>query len=126
MLQNFDVIREAHAFDVEAATILAGYQGRQRVLVILSRETVDDLFPARRLTRDQRILLADRHRDALNRIASAKLVAGQHATYSQFGTTLPLVHVTRDDIARSGEPFSGSVLDIAAGAGFAGADGRVR
>lgn len=125
MLENLYVVREVNDFDVEDATLIHAFHGRKLVLVVLDRITLDDLFPARSLTRAQRILLADRHVDALARIASAKFSADEWEIFTGYGSTLALIRITLADIKRSGETITATVLDMADRAGFANQNGKV-
>jgi hypothetical protein len=125
MLQDLRVECGPTDFDSEFKTLIHGSYGRQLVLITISRETLDGLFPYRKLERPQRLLLAESNIEALGRIASAKYEADEWEPWSGYGSTLPLIEITRADIARSGEALSDVALDIADRAGFADKAGKV-
>jgi hypothetical protein len=107
MLTGFTVVQGSHDFDVEEATLIISEDGRQRVLAVIGRETLDDLFPARTMTFKQRNALVESNLAAFGRIVTAMYEAGEMTSHR----ALPLVTMTSSDIKRSGEKFTDSVLD---------------
>lgn len=122
MLTGFVAVPEAGDLTGRGPLIHC-YDKEQLVLAVVAREALDDAFPDRRLTREQRNLLASRNLDALTRLIDRKYKSGAIETFGRLGKAYPLVIVTSSDIRNSGEMLSDRVLDLAAG--FAGQDGRV-
>jgi hypothetical protein len=108
-LTNFRVI---HAQPDSSFVVLHGWHGKQMVLAFIPTEHLDDYFRRDHLNGKQANLLVDRNLDAFARIISAKYERGEHRPYSRFGSTLPSVNITLEDIEGSGETLTDSVLDL--------------
>jgi hypothetical protein len=109
-LKNVNVV---HAQPDGEFVVLHGWHGRQMVLAFIATEHLDDLFRRRQhLSGKEANLLVDRNLDAFARIMSAKYERGEYRPYSRFGSTLPAVDITLEDITASGETLTDSVLDI--------------
>src|SRR5262249_35428132 len=102
------------------------FDGVQTVLVFVSREAVDDYFRRRDLTPPQRELLIDRNLDNLAPVISAKYERGEVSTYaSPTGRGYPQIELMHADLEKTPEKLTDNVLDIAAHAGFADAQGQI-
>ena len=84
------------------------------VLAFIPTVHLDDYFRRSHLSGKQANLLVDRNLDAFARIISAKFERGAHRPYSRFGSTLPRVDITLDDLESSGETMTDSVLELSA------------
>ena len=109
VLSDLQVI---HAQPDSDFVVLNGWHGRQMVLAFVPTIHLDDHFRRRHLSGKQANLLVDRNLDAFARIISAKYERGEHRPYSRFGSTLPRVDITLEDIESSGESMTDSVLDM--------------
>jgi hypothetical protein len=110
ILSNVNVV---HAQPDGEFVVLHGWHGRQMVLAFIGTEHLDDYFRRREHLSGKRAnLLVDRNLDAFARIMSAKYERGEYRPYSRFGSTLPAVDITLEDITASGETLTDSVLDI--------------
>lgn len=93
--------------------VLHGWHDRQMVLAFIATTHIDDYFRRREhLSGKKANLLVDRNIDAFARIMSAKYERGEYRPYSRFGSTLPSVDITLEDITASGEALTDSVLDL--------------
>jgi hypothetical protein len=74
-------------------------------------------MPRRRakLTGKEANLVVDRNLDAFASIISTKYERGEYRPYSRFGSTLPRVDITSEEVEAIRETLSDSVLDISAG-----------
>ena len=93
------------------------------VLAFIPVVHLDDLFRVRHLSGKQANVLVDANLEAFARIISNKYERGEHRPYSRFGSTLPLVDLTLEEMEQSGETFSKTVLDTLAGSGWIDRDG---
>jgi len=110
VLQNVNVV---HAQPDGEFVVLHGWHGRQMVLAFIATEHLDDYFRRRRhLNGKKANLVVDRNLDAFARIMSAKYERGEYRPYSRFGSTLPSVDITLDDITANGDALTDSVLDV--------------
>jgi hypothetical protein len=109
VLRNVNVV---HAQPDGEFVVLHGWHDRQMVLAFIATEHLDDYFRrSEHLSGKKANLVVDRNLDAFARIMSAKYERGEYRPYSRFGSTLPSVDITLDDIAASGETLTDSVLD---------------
>lgn len=109
-LTNFRVV---HAQPDSDIVVLHGWHGKQMVLAFIPTEHLDDHFRlAAHLSGKEANLLVDSNLDAFARIISAKYERGEQRPYSRFGSTLPSVHITLEDIETSGEKLTDSVLNL--------------
>ena len=106
-LKEFTVV---HAQPDSDFVVLHARHGRQLVLAFIPTMHLEDHFRLRRLSGKQANLLVDRNIDALARIVSAKFERGEYRAYARFGSTLPRVDITLEDIETSGETLTDSVL----------------
>jgi hypothetical protein len=112
-LTGFQVIHAQPDADVVA---LHGWNGDQMVLAFVPTVHLDDYFRrAKRLTRKEANLLVDANLGAFARIISDKFERGEHRPYSRFGTTLPRVDVTLEDLTSGSAKLSASALEVADG-----------
>jgi hypothetical protein len=110
VLRNVNVV---HAQPDGEFVVLHGWHDRQMVLAFIATEHLDDYFRSREhLSGKKANLVVDRNLDAFARIMSAKYERGEYRPYSRFGSTLPSVDITLEDIAASGETLADSVLDL--------------
>jgi hypothetical protein len=123
LLSNLQVI---HAQPDSDFVVLNGFDGKKMVLAFIPVVHLDDLFRVRHLSGQQANVLVDANLDVFARIISNKYERGEHRPYSRFGSTLPRVDLTLEDMEQSGETFSKSVLDTLAGSGWMGRDGSFR
>ena len=106
MLSAFEVIHGASDF-FDRGPLVQCFDGDRRVLAVITRKSLDDLFGLRRATPKERSALVDGNNLlAFGRIISAKYKAGKVGCHPVYGTMLPLVTVTLDDIKASGERFT--------------------
>lgn len=122
LLSNLQVV---HAQPDDDFVVLNGFDGAKMVLAFIPVIHLDDHFRERHLSGKQANLLVDANLDAFARIISNKYERGEHRPYSRFGSTLPRVDLTREDMEESGEKFSKTVLETYARSGWVGPDGSV-
>jgi hypothetical protein len=111
ILQHVQVI---HAQPDSDYVVLNALHGRQMVLAFIAVIHLDDHFRRRHMSGREANLVVDRNIDAFARIISAKYERGEYRPYSRFGSTLPRVDITLDDIEASGEELTDSVLNLKA------------
>jgi hypothetical protein len=92
------------------------------VLAFIPTVHLDDHFRRRHLSGKQANLLVDSNLEAFARIISAKYERGEHRPYSRFGSTLPRVDITLEDLDASAEKFRADVLNMTPM--WVGPDGR--
>lgn len=109
MLSNFDVV---HAQPDSDFVVVTGWHDRQMVLTYIPTVHLEDHFQVGRLSGKQANLLVDRNIDAFSHIISAKYERGDYRAYARFGSTLPRVDITLEDIESSGETLTDSVLSM--------------
>jgi hypothetical protein len=116
-LTNFAVVH-AHVEPLNRVLVHC-FDGRQMVLVFISREAVDDYFEHRSLTPQQRNLLMMRNLELLEPVIERKYAGGKVTAYhGTGGTWLPQVDLSLADLRQTTEPMTDTVLDVAAGAGY--------
>jgi hypothetical protein len=116
-------LQVVHAQPDAEFVVLHGWHGRQMVLAFIPTMHLEDHFRrSNRLTGKEANLLVDRNLDAFARIISSKYERGEYRPYSRFGSTLPRVDITLEEIEQSGEEFTDSVLDLTPM--WVGPDGR--
>jgi len=120
LLSNLHVI---HAQPDDDFVVLNGFDGAKMVLAFIPVVHLDDLFRVRHLSGKQANVLVDANLEAFARIISNKYERGEHRPYSRFGSTLPRVDLTLEEMEQSGETFSKTVLDTLAGSGWIDRDG---
>jgi hypothetical protein len=118
-LQNVQVI---HAQPDSDYVVLNAMHGRRMVLAFIEVIHLDDHFRRRHMSGREANIVVDRNIEAFARIMSAKYERGEYRPYSRFGSTLPRVDITLDDIKTSGEELTDSVLDMQAA--WVSPDGR--
>ncbi len=111
-LSNVEVI---HAQPDSDFVVLHGWDNRQMVLAFIPVMHLEDLFRRQSLSGQQANLVADRNIEVIARIVSAKYERGEHRPYSRFGSTLPRVDITLDDLDPHKAEMTDSVLDLKAG-----------
>jgi len=112
-LADFMVIRDGHDFQLEG-TLVRALDGRQTVLALIHRAALEDHFRVPGgLTLEERNLLVDRNLAAFERIIAAKYERGERSMLPRFGHDYSFVQVTLEDIERSGEALTDSVLAMA-------------
>jgi hypothetical protein len=111
VLQHVQVV---HAQPDSDYVVLHARHGNQNVLAFIAIIHLDDYFRRRHLSGREANLVVDRNIDAFARIISAKYERGEYRPYSRFGSTLPRVDITLDDIESSGEKWTDNVLDMRA------------
>ena len=112
VLSNMEVV---HAQPDSDFVVLHAWEGRQMVLAFIPTMHLEDLFRRTSLTGQQANLVTDRNIDVIARIVSAKYERGEHRPYSRFGSTLPRVDITLDDLEPHRREMTDSVLDMHAG-----------
>jgi hypothetical protein len=113
VLSNVQVV---HAQPDSDFVVLHGWHGREMMLAFISTDVLDDHFRRREhLSGQQANLVVDRNLEAFARIISAKYERGEHRPYSRFGSPLPRVDISLQDLESSGEEMTSSVLDLQAG-----------
>jgi len=116
-LTNFAVVYQ-HAEPLNRVLIHC-FDGRQMVLVFISREAIDDYFRRSSLTPRDRNLLVDRNLENLIPVIAAKYDCGEVGEYAGFGTQrFPQIDLNLADLGAAPEKLTDTVLDIAARAGF--------
>ena len=111
VLKHVQVI---HAQPDTDYVVLNGLHGTQMVLAFIEVIHLDDYFRRRHMSGREANLVVDRNINAFAHISSAKYERGEYRPYSRFGSTLPRVDITLDDIESSGEQLTDSVLDVKA------------
>lgn len=111
-LRGFKVV---HAQPDSDFVVLHAWHGQQMVLTFIPTMHLEDYFRCRRLSGKQANLLVDLNLDAFARIISGKYERGGYRTYSRYGSTLPRIDISLEDIETSSEILSDSVLHRASG-----------
>lgn len=111
VLQHVQVI---HAQPDSDYVVLNAMHGKLMVLGFIEVIHLDDHFHRRHMSGREANLVVDRNIESFARIMSAKYERGEYRPYSRFGSTLPRVDITLDDIKASGETLTDSVLDVKA------------
>ena len=119
LLKNFSVIHAQPDTDV---VVLNCWHDRQMVLAFIPKIHLEDALRRDRLTGKQANLVVDRNLDAFAGIISAKYERGEYRPYSRFGSTLPRVDVTSEEVEAIRETLTDSVLSLSAG--WMAPDGR--
>ncbi len=109
ILTDLEVV---HAQPDSDFVVLHGFHGNQMVLAFIRIIDLDDHFRRRHLSGRQANMVVDRNIEAFTRIISAKYERGEYRPFSRFGSTLPRVDVTLQDLDRSGERLTDEVADI--------------
>ncbi len=120
LLKDFSVI---HAQPDSDVVVVHCWHDKQMVLAFISKVHLEDALRRNsRLTGKEANLLVDRNLDAFAGIISAKYERGEYRPYSRFGSTLPRVDVTSEEVEAIRGNLTDSVLNVSAG--WASADGR--
>ena len=119
LLKDFSVIHAQPDTDV---VVLHCWHNKQMVLAFIPKMHLEDALRRDRLTGKQANLVVDRNLDAFANIISAKYERGEYRPYSRFGSTLPRVDVTSEEIEAIRQTLTDSVLNISAG--WASSDGH--
>jgi hypothetical protein len=118
-LTNFAVVRE-HVKSLNRVLIHC-FDGRQMILVFISRQAIDDYFRRLSLTPRDRNLLIDRNLENLIPVITAKYDCGEVGEYIGSGSQLfPQIDLDLADLEAAPGKLTDTVLDIAARAGFQG------
>ena len=97
------------------------FDGRQMILVFISREAIDDYFRRSSLTPRDRNLLIDRNLENLIPVIAAKYDCGEVGEYIGSGSQrFPQIDLDLADLEAAPEKLTDTVLDIAVRAGFQG------
>jgi hypothetical protein len=114
-LTSFEV---APSPEIDHAITIKADDGDKRVVAQIPRHVLDDYFPHRSLTDDQRLALVESNIDAFKAIISRKYEAGEWRDEPRFGSTIRRV----DDIdmadIRSAPRLTDARLVMEEGAGF--------
>ncbi len=121
LLKDFSVI---HAQPDSDVVVVHCWHDKQMVLAFIPKIHVEDALRRDSLTGKQANLIVDRNLDAFAGIISAKYERGEYRPYSRFGSTLPRVDITSEEVETIRESLTDSVLNVSAG--WASADGRWR
>jgi hypothetical protein len=119
LLKDFSVI---HAQPDSDIVVLHCWHDRQMVLAFIPKIHLEDALRRESLTGKQANLVVDRNLDAFAGIISAKYERGEYRPYSRFGSTLPLVDVTSEEVEAIRETLTDNVLNLSAG--WVSPDGR--
>lgn len=119
LLKNFSVIHAQPNLDV---VVLNSWHDRQMVLASIPKKHLVDALGRDSLTGKQANLVVDRNLEVFADIISAKYERGEWRPYSRFGSTLPRVDVTSEEVEAVRDKLTSNVLDI--NAGWMGSDGR--
>ena len=111
-LTEFMVVQAGHGFE---GSLISALDGPRTVLALVRRTALEDHFQVTGggLSPEERNLLVDRNLPAFERIVAAKYGRGEASTLSRDGREYPFVEVLLDDIERSGEVLTDSVLAMA-------------
>jgi hypothetical protein len=116
-LTNFAVLHE-HSEPLNRVLVHC-FDGRQMVLVFISREAIDDYFRRSSLTPRDRNLLIDRNLENLIPVIAAKYDCDEVGEYAGSGAQrFPQIDLNLADLEAAPEKLTATVLDIAARAGF--------
>lgn len=91
------------------------FANKQIVLVYVAREALMDYFQIpgeRHLTLSDWNLVVDRNLDSFKSIIETKFDRDEWEVYSAYGQNYPKVVITLEDMTRSGQQFTISVLDM--------------
>ena len=123
-LADFSVVYEAGDHD---GTLIHCLDGRELVLGLVDRTSLDDYFRWPKAGRDDgRVslsdchLVVDRNLAVITPIIEAKYQHGEFEILHRLGSSLKLVRVTGVDLQRANSPLSDSVLDMARATRFFG------
>lgn len=119
LLKDFSVI---HAQPNSDAVVLHCWHDRQMVLAFIPKIHLEDALRRDSLTGKQANLVVDRNLDVFAGIISAKYERGEYRPYSRFGSTLPCVDVTSEEVEAIRKNLTDSVLNLSAG--WMAPDGR--
>jgi hypothetical protein len=100
--------------------LVHAFDDGQMLLTFISREAIDDAWPDRRLTTQDRKTLVDRNIEVISELIAAKYQRGELTTYEgTAGQTFPQVTIVSADLAAVRHRLSDTaVLDMAAAAGY--------
>jgi hypothetical protein len=116
-LTNFAVVH-AHTEPLSRVLIHC-FDGRQMVLVFISREAIDDYFRRTALSPRDRNLLVDRNLEYLIPVIVGKYDRGGVGEYvGTGGRRFPQVDLSLADLESVPDRLTDSVLDMTARAGF--------
>lgn len=116
-LSNFAVVHE-HTEPLDRVLIHC-FDGRQMVLVFISREAVDDYFRRNSLSPRDRNLLIHRNLQNLIPVIVGKYERGEVGEYADVGPKrFPQIDLSLADLESAPDRLTDRVLDIAARAGF--------
>jgi uncharacterized alpha-E superfamily protein len=107
-------VQVIHAQPDSDYVVLNALHGKQTVLAFIEVIHLDDHFRRRHMSGREANLVVDRNIEAFAGIMSSKYERGEYRPYSRFGSTLPRVDITLDDIEVSGEKLTDSVLSLKA------------
>lgn len=119
LLRDFSVIHAQPDTDV---VVLHCWHDKQMVLAFIPKIHLEDALRRERLTGKQANLVVDRNLGAFAGIISAKYERGEYRPYSRFGSTLPRVDVTSEEVEAIRGTLTDNVLTLTAG--WMSADGR--
>jgi hypothetical protein len=112
LLKDFSVI---HAQPDSDVVVVHCWHDRQMVLAFIPKIHLEDALRRDSLTGKQANLIVDRNLDAFAGIISAKYERGEYRPYSRFGSTLPRVDLTSEEVEAIRESLTDSVLNVSAG-----------
>ncbi len=112
LLKNFSVIHAQPDTDV---VVLNCWHDKQMVLAFIPKIHLEDALRRERLTGKQANLVVDRNLNVFVSIISAKYERGEYRPYSRFGSPLPSVNVTSEEVEAIREDLTDSILDLEAG-----------
>jgi hypothetical protein len=120
LLQDFSVI---HAQPDSDVVVLHGWHDKQMVLAFIPKIHIEDALRRDRLSGKEANLIVDRNLDVFAGLASEKYERGEYRPYARFGSTLPRVDITSEEVEAVRHVLTGTVLDLKAG--WMGPDGRL-
>jgi hypothetical protein len=118
-LKDFSVVHAQPDADV---VVLHCWHDKQMVLAFIPKIHLEDALRRDSLTGKQANLIVDRNLEAFAGIVSSKYERGEYRPYSRFGSTLPLVDITSEEVEAIRETLTDSVLSVSGG--WMGSDGR--
>jgi hypothetical protein len=120
LLQDFSVI---HAQPDSDVVVLHCWQDRQMVLAFIPKIHLEGALRRDRLSGKEANLVVDRNLNVFAELVSEKYERGEYRPYARFGSTLPRVDITSEEVEAIRHKLTDTVLDLKAG--WMGSDGRL-
>jgi len=108
VLSEFNVIHAQRDGDF---VVLHAFHGKDMVLIFIPKIHLEDHLKKERLSGKQANAIVARNIDTFARIISGKYERGEYRYYSREGLTLPRIDIILEDIEKSGELITDTILE---------------